>query len=61
MLFNTAKHNGNLLHSNKKVNVAETNSSKQQKQFTQTFANKSFEHGVYIIVALFWGPTWFLC
>jgi hypothetical protein len=51
MLINTAKHNKNLLHSNKKVNVAETNSSKQPLQHTQKIKNELFEDGVYIIVA----------
>ncbi len=51
MLINTAKHNGNLLNSNKKVNVVETNSSKRQMQHTQKVKNELFEDGVYIIVA----------
>jgi hypothetical protein len=55
MLLNTAKHNGNLLHSNKKLNVAETNSSKQPLQDTQKVKNEFFEDGVYIIVASFFG------
>jgi hypothetical protein len=59
--YKYAKHNGNLLHSNKKVNVAETNSSKQPLQDVQKGKNELFEDGVYIIVAFFWGRTWFLC
>jgi hypothetical protein len=59
--YKYAKHIGNLLNRNRKVNVAETKSSKRPLQDIQKVKNELFEDGVYTIVAFFWGRTWFLC